>query len=292
MWNLWRSKYGQCLFIQARVRNSKGVLVNDCIYTILHFERTTEEYNFIFDKVNFIHTTLTGHPLMAHVLVTDSEMGLVNACSQKIDCVTIKNCLFHFEKNTRSDFRDKHFDLLESNLNFQNLYYNIRGLPFLPPVMIVPFLDFLEQKFQNMILCPNQDENSKIRIICSELIKKYRTRFTSDSERLSWFNILYESESYIDLTTNTLERSNQEFRKAIRNSRKNRCIDRILSLKSYIYFRSIDFLNNFEHKTKKITPESKRNFRIRKAIVTKIGNNLGEPIDNETIFRILIGDLY
>ena len=80
------------LFLQARVRNPQGCLIQEVVYTVVHFERTTAEYNLIFDELNTIHQQETGSELFCEILSSDSESALVSSLTQKIGSVYLKNC--------------------------------------------------------------------------------------------------------------------------------------------------------------------------------------------------------
>ena len=224
---------------------------------------------------------------MAEILVTDSESALVSSVSQKIDSVKLKNCLFHYESNVRQDFNSETHHDLESNINFYNLYICCRNLPFLPTETISGFLDFLKDKFSSMIFYPNYQNNTELQKVSVKLIEKYAKRFENHGSRLSWYDVISESEGYVDLTQNTLERSNQEFRKSITLSHKRRIIDRIMVLKDYIFFRSLDFLNNFDSRKKRVSDDARRNYQLRKEIVDQLES---DENDFQKIYEIFTGD--
>jgi len=263
------------------------------MYVVLHFERSQTEYDYIFHKINEIQVSITGSKLFATLIVTDSELALVNSVEQNIDYIFIKSCLFHLMKNIKSDFYAQTEADLKTSKHFLAIYYCIRALPYLPPSFAVQFLKFLLEKYRDFEFYPlNQTRSLFLREKSETLITKYLTRFEKDGDRLSWQDILSENDRFQDCTTNALERSNLEYRRNLEFSMKTRCIDKIMILKDFLYFRSLSYIANYKDQKRRVDENAQIKHFIRKKLIDEFRIRNNKKVDFSRIFDIIVKDLF
>ena len=265
------------------------------MYVNLHFEKTQIEYDYIFQKLNQIQVSITGSKLFATLIVTDAELALVNSVELNIDFIFKKSCLFHLMKNIKSDFYAQTESDLKACKDFLAIYYCIRALPYwyFPKNSTVKFLKFLLEKYQDFEFYPlNQTRSAFLREKSQTLITKYLTRFENDGERLSWQDILSQNDRFQDCTTNALECSNLQYRRNLELSMKTRCIDIIMILRDFLYFRSMSYIANYKDQKRQVDENAQIKHYIRKKLIDEFRIRNNKNIDFSRIFNIIVKDLF
>jgi len=259
------------------------------MFVVLHFEKTQIEYDFIFKKINEIQVSITGAKLFATLIVTDAELALVNSVELNIDFIFKKSCLFHLMKNIKSDFYAETESDLKACKDFLAIYYCIRALPYFPKSTALKFLKFLLEKYQDFEFYPlNQTRSAFLKEKSVALITKYLTRFENDGDRLSWQDILSENDRFQDCTTNALERSNLQYRRNLELSMKTRCIDKIMILKDFLYFRSMSYIANYKDQKRRVDENAQIKHFIRKRLIDEFRIRTNKNVDFERIFLIIV----
>jgi hypothetical protein len=208
-----------------------------------------------------IYEEKVGKSLECFLLVTDSELALRNCCRELIKFELIKNCNFHFQKNTRGYFMTSlKKDYLRSMM-IRQMYHITKFLPFINRELILEFIDFLKNKNveTNYFELKNKTDKQRNREVINKIeiiLNRLRTRFSKYGELLNWDELLTDRENFVDKTTNSIERLNGRIGTALKESRKIRKIDRIKCISEEFHIINLEFRIGFRKKVRKVSKKA------------------------------------